>query len=208
MLAPFRRQLNYSSRLLARPPLSLQPLLPPPSHFLQPPPAHFSGAALEPTPPTSGGSVGSLRELAVLLTMLTLSFFAVDNYINRIKLEKMINEATIINFKTLKVQQANFNTAQKRKNLQIISERRENAKTFARMGLHIALLREQLIELGHSPVDIDTVLQEYEKTVKVNTSLANVNDQVVYLVDNSRLKEHFPSIHDYEKKALKPLEID
>lgn len=152
--------------------------------------------------------MGSLRELAVLLTMLTLSFFAVDNYINRIKLEKMINEATIINFKTLKVQQANFNTAQKRKNLQIISERRDNAKKFARMGLHIALLREQLIELGHNPVDINTVLQEYEKNVRVNTSLANVNDQAVYLVDDSRLKEHFPSIHDYEKKTPKPLELD
>lgn len=173
--------------------------IPPPAHFsnhlpnISHPPTHFGN----PSSPTNNSSTGlqnhrpainngkPVRELSVLLTMMVLSYLAIDNYWNRVKLEKLLNETTIINIKTLKLQQANYTTAQKRKNLLVIGERRENNKKFTKMGVHIALLRKQLIDLGHNPVDIDSALKEYEKTVKVNTSVNNVTDQILYIGDQS-----------------------
>ncbi|CAH2351541.1 hypothetical protein CLIB1423_04S00342 [[Candida] railenensis] len=196
--------------------------VPPPTHFSNQPPTHFNNITTSspispanhtvnlenqqsPTtsPSTSSSSSKHLRELTILFTIITLSFLTVDNYINRIKLEKLINETTMINIKTLKTQQVNFNAAQKRKNLQIIGERRDNMKKFTKMGLHIAMLRKQLIELGHDPAAIENVLAEYEKNVKVNSSVNNVIDQVLYLSDDSNLKEYYPSIHEYEKAGGK-----
>lgn len=196
--------------------------LPPPTHFSNQPPTHFTNIpspspisssshtahhenqqAPTTSPSTSLSSSKHLRELTILLTIITLSFLTVDNYINRIKLEKLINETTAINLKTLKTQQVNFNAAQKRKNLQIISERRDNMKKFTKMGLHIAMLRKQLTELGHDPAGIENVLAEYEKSIKVNSSVNNVIDQVLYLSDDSNLKEYYPSIHEYEKAGGK-----
>ncbi|CAK7914066.1 hypothetical protein CAAN3_15S02916 [[Candida] anglica] len=168
----------------------------PPTHFSDsnptrytPPKTHFHDQHIEskqlPEDSSHNTNEKPIKELTVLLTMVTLSFFAIDNYLNRIKAEKHVNETVMINLNTLKSQQVNFNNLNKRKNLQILAERKENNKKLAKMAVHIALLRKQLKEAGHDPVSIEYVLQQFDTQVNVSTSITNVTDQVHYVKDTS-----------------------
>ncbi|KAK6457671.1 uncharacterized protein RJT20DRAFT_125483 [Scheffersomyces xylosifermentans] len=129
----------------------------------------------------------SLKEITSLFAMCTLAYFAIDNYLNRVKLEKLSIETTTINLKTLQIQQANFVNARKKRDLQILQERRDSAKRDFKMGLHIALLRQQLEELGVEPRDINTAITEFEKNVKADNSVKNVSGQALWLDDSSRM---------------------
>lgn len=191
-----------------------------PSRYLQTqiqPPSHFTkGAKVPPsydeisvsdhqqppaaTTPPSAKNDRSLRELTLLVAMFTLGYIAVDNYVNRMKLEKLNSETTAINLKTLQVQQANFLQARKKKDLQMLQERKDNQKRNFKMALHVAFLRHQLIQLGHDPIAIDKVINEYEKSVKIDNSLKNVTGQSLWINDDSELKNYLPDVHDYDKK--------
>ena len=151
------------------------------------------------TPPSPKNDV-SLRELTLLVAMFTLGYIAVDNYVNRMKLEKLNSETTAVNLKTLQVQQANFLQARKKKDLQMLQERKDNQKRNFKMALHVAFLRHQLIQLGHDPIAIDKVINEYEKSVKIDNSLKNVTGQSLWINDDSELKNYLPDVHDYDKK--------
>lgn len=129
---------------------------------------------------------GFFREITSLIAMCGLGYLAIDNYASRIKLEKLNNETTAINLKTLQIQQANFANALKKRDLQIIQERRDGARRNFKMGLHIALLRKQLIDAGITPVDIDKAIAEFETNVKADNSINNVSGQALWLDDSSR----------------------
>lgn len=118
--------------------------------------------------------------------MCALAYFAIDNYTNRIKLEKLNIETTAINLKTLQAQQANFLNARKKRDLQILQERKDQDKRNFKMGLHIAFLRKQLVDLGADPVDIETAIKEFEKSVRADNSIKNVSGQSLWLDDKSR----------------------
>lgn len=129
----------------------------------------------------------SIKELSSLLAMCALAYIAVDNYTNRIKVEKLNNEATAINLKTLQIQQQNFLAARQKRDIQILQERKEHARRTFKMGLHIALLRKQLTEAGLAPLDIEIAVNEFEKNVKADNSIKNVNGQALWLEDTSRM---------------------
>lgn len=128
----------------------------------------------------------SIKEFTSLIALCILGYFAVDNYVNRIKLERLNQETTAINLKTLQIQQANFLNAKKQKDLQILLERKDHDKRCFKMSLHIALLRKQLIELGVEPAKVEEAVKEFERSVKMDNSLKNISGQTLWIDDNSR----------------------
>ncbi|KAK6201062.1 uncharacterized protein RJT21DRAFT_31353 [Scheffersomyces amazonensis] len=152
--------------------------------------SHVSSSS-QTVPPSVGSSSNdkgnTLKEMTSLIGMCILAYLAIDNYTNRIKLEKLTTETTAINLKTLQIQQTNFLNARKKRDLQILQERRDNDKRNFKMSLHIALLRKQLIELGVDPADIEVAIKEFEKNVKADNSIKNVSGQSLWLDDNSRM---------------------
>ena len=207
-LTMFPKKFPFKISLCKIPSRCLQTQIQPPSHFTKGakvPPSYdeitVSDHQQPPatTPPSPKNDV-SLRELTLLVAMFTLGYIAVDNYVNRMKLEKLNSETTAVNLKTLQVQQANFLQARKKKDLQMLQERKDNQKRNFKMALHVAFLRHQLIQLGHDPIAIDKVINEYEKSVKIDNSLKNVTGQSLWINDDSELKNYLPDVHDYDKK--------
>ncbi|SGZ49950.1 CIC11C00000003851 [Sungouiella intermedia] len=141
------------------------------------------------------------RELLSLLAMVALTYLAVDNYTGRVKLEKLNTETTAINLKTLQLQQQNFLNSRKQQELKMLRERMDVSKRCYKMALHIALLRKQLTDLGVDPAEINTVLQEFEKNVRLNNSVQNLTGQAIWLDDNSELSGFVPDYREYDKKG-------
>ncbi|CAH6723685.1 hypothetical protein CLIB1444_18S01090 [[Candida] jaroonii] len=185
----------------------------PPSHFASgsiPPnydQLHVSQAsAPPPTQPTivesKNGSSGErpLRELTSLIAMFALGYIAIDNYINRIKVEKLNKETTSIHLKALQIQQAKINDFKKKIDQAMILERRNVEKRSFKMSLHIALLRKQLEDNGIDPIKIDSAIKEFEKNVRLENSVRNSTGQSLWLDENSELRTRLPNIHDYDRK--------
>ena len=74
----------------------------------------------------------------------------------------------------------------RKRDLQILQERKDQDKRNFKMGLHIAFLRKQLVDLGADPVDIETAIKEFEKSVRADNSIKNVSGQSLWLDDKSR----------------------
>lgn len=133
------------------------------------------------------------------MALLALTYVAIDNYTQRVKLERLVKESTAINIKTLELQQASFQTARKTRDRQMLQERREHNKRTFKMGVHVALLRQQLVDNGIKPVDVERAIREFEQNVKSDSSAKNVSGQVHWLNDSNPLKLYFPDPHDYDK---------
>lgn len=157
----------------------------------------------------------SIKELTSILAMCALAYIAIDNYNNRIRLEKLNNDTSAINLKTLQLQQANFLNAKKKQDLAMVEERKETNKRDLKMGIHIALLRKQLKEAGIEPKGIDDAIKEYERSVRADSSVKHVSGQVLWLDDESSkyqdrdifaptnivLKQYVPDAHEYDRKG-------
>ncbi|KAH3684867.1 hypothetical protein WICPIJ_004170 [Wickerhamomyces pijperi] len=141
-----------------------------------------------------------IRDVSLVVATLLLSYFAVDNYGRRIELEKSAQEQQLKFLKSLSVQQNTFNQARKKKDLQLITERKKMQTREMKMVYHIALLREQLMKQGVSPIEIEKALEAFEKDVKMENSLSNVSNMALWVVDDSELKKFVPSIHEYDNK--------
>lgn len=117
--------------------------------------------------------------------MFALAYLAIDNYSERVKIEKLHHDTTAINLKALQVQQLNYAQERKKRDLVMLQERREVAKRDFKMGLHIAMLRKQLLDAGMKPVELDEAIKEFENSVKADNSLKNVSGQYLWLDDKS-----------------------
>lgn len=141
------------------------------------------------------------RELLTLLAMFTLAYLALDNYAGRIKLEKLNNETSAINVKTLQLQQQNFLNTRKQQELRMLRERVDVTKRCYKMALHIAMLRKQLEDLGAKPADITQVILEFELNVRMNNSVQNLTGQAIWLDDASPLTGYVPDYREYDRKG-------
>lgn len=141
-----------------------------------------------------------IKEITSLLSMCALTYIAVDNYTNRIKLEMASVEIAAINQRTLQSQKIQFINTLKKRDLQILQERREMDRRNFKMSLHIALLRKQLLDSGISPLEIESAVKEFEKNVRIDNSSRNVSGQALWLDDGSELKSFTPDCHEYDKK--------
>lgn len=153
-----------------------------------PPPPPQSSAQSSPPQQSSASSnkhEGSIREITSLLAMFALAYLAIDNYTERVKIEKLHHDTTAINLKALQVQQINYAQERKKRDLAMLQERREVAKRDFKMGLHIAMLRKQLLDAGMKPVDLEEAVKEFENSVKADNSIKNVTGQYLWLDDKS-----------------------
>ncbi|KAH3676398.1 hypothetical protein WICMUC_002029 [Wickerhamomyces mucosus] len=141
-----------------------------------------------------------IKDLSTILSSVFLAYFAFDNYQRRLELEKKIQEANINYLKNLAIQQNTFNTARKKKDIQTLVERKKIQQREMKMVYHIALLRTQLLQSGVDPVKIDKVIEEFEKNVKMETSISNVSGMALWIVDENPIKNQVPSIHEYDNK--------
>lgn len=174
------------------------------SNEIQPhfkPQAHFSG----PTPPLpfSNNFPASNRrkpflEIALVISVLALTFFAVDNYSERVKLEGKLNNQVIKSQQMQEVYIKQMNALRKKRELQILNERKSVLQRQMKMSLHVAMLRKQLLDLGHDPVPIDTILQEYSKSVKMENSISNVSGTALWVTEDSDYKSYVPNAREYD----------
>ncbi|GEQ69133.1 hypothetical protein JCM33374_g2804 [Metschnikowia sp. JCM 33374] len=141
-----------------------------------------------------------LKDFASLLAMVTLAYFAVDNYQGRVKAEKINQETTAINLKTLQIQQQNFLKARKQQDIRALKERVDVSKRCFKMSMHIALLRKQLLDLGVDPKDIPEVSEEFDKHARVSNSVQNLTGNAIWLTDDSEYKGLMPDYREYDRK--------
>lgn len=140
----------------------------------------------------------SVKDFALVFASLSLAYMAIDNYKSRIKIEKVSQETAAINIKTLQLQQQSFAGAIKKQELRFLNERMSMSKRCFKMALHIAMLRQQLTELGVEPKTIDELTAEFEKSVKMSNSGPGT---VLWLDDESRYKPNLPDYREYDRKG-------
>lgn len=142
-----------------------------------------------------------IKDLTGLIAMLALSYLAFDNYVSRVKLEKIARETTAINIKTLQQQQQDFVQSRQRQLLAALKDRKDSSRRQFKMAVHIALLRQQLEDAGIAPVEIDEALSQFDKNVRMSSSLQGGGDFSIWLDDASQLKKHIPDSREYDRRG-------
>ncbi|SCU92930.1 LANO_0E02564g1_1 [Lachancea nothofagi CBS 11611] len=177
--------------------------------FYSSPPTYFGTAGLptqihRPVPhlvPTPKLPVRKpLLELATVFSVLALSFFAIDNYRARLRLELKVEEDAL-KFKQaqdLLAKQANAH--RKKRELQILNERKLIQTREMKVALHVAMLRKQLIEAGLKPATIEQALHEFEKHVKMENSISNVSGTRLWVTDDSPSKCYVSDVREYDNR--------
>lgn len=74
-----------------------------------------------------------------------------DNYRSRIGLEARVLEQQMNNMKALALTQNNYNNQRRKRETQVLNERRNAQKREMKMVYHISMLRKQLIDAGLKP---------------------------------------------------------
>lgn len=99
----------------------------------------------------NGTTRTALRDVSILISILALTYFAVDSYKTSLLLEQKMVEQGVAHMKGLAVAQNNFNQQRKKKEIMALNERRAAQKREMKMVYHIAMLRKQLVDKGLKP---------------------------------------------------------
>ncbi|GMM33405.1 hypothetical protein DASC09_007300 [Saccharomycopsis crataegensis] len=189
----------------------------PPTYFSNPSPAPKNMVGSSPLIPSNPASpshityspasnmptqrkLGFGKDVALCMAVFVLTYFAIDNYISRQALQTESFKNSMEHQKALTLAQLSFNNARKKREIQILNERKNFQKREMKMALHIALLRKQLEATGVKPVNINEAINEFEKNVKMENSLSNITGTSLWVVDDADIKSHLPSTHEYDKK--------
>lgn len=78
-----------------------------------------------------------------------------------------------------------------------VENAKKNVMLQGKMQMHIALLRQQLLDLGVDPVSIDTAIDKFEQEVKVDVASNTVE---LWVPGESKLKSLIPDPHEYSRK--------
>ncbi|AMD21431.1 HER152Wp [Eremothecium sinecaudum] len=169
----------------------------PPSYFNAPPaPSPFTQRVPQQQP--ASGFRRQYFEVALVIAVTCLTYFAVDNYIARIdaqeKSEKLIMESQ--RMQDLLTRQ--LSAARKKRELQILNERKNNQIRQMKLQLHIAMLRKQLLDNNVQPIRIQEVVHDYERYVRMENSISNVSGTSLWVTDDSPFKAHVPNVREYD----------
>lgn len=137
-------------------------------------------------------------EIGIIISLGALSYFAIDNYNERMKLESKLNNQVIKSQQMQKVYLKQMNAQRKKRELQILNERKSGLQRQMKMALHIAMLRKQLVDLDQEPVSIETIQQEYTKSIKMENSISNVSGTALWITDDSTYKAYLPNAREYD----------
>lgn len=123
-------------------------------------PARSESSAVPNKLQTSGGSsdhyesanrITRFKDITMSLSLIAVTGLLFDHIFAAREADKQTDELTKKYQKNLKTLQLNFQQQNRQRNLQTLSERKKMLQREMKMGLHIALLREQLIENGIHP---------------------------------------------------------
>lgn len=167
-------------------------------HSESPEPFHSESQSNQYQNTHSPNSHSPAKELSSLIAMLALGYLAIDNYLNRVKLEKLNAETTAINLKTLQIQQANFQQARRKKDLQVLQDRKDNQKLMYKLAMHIAMLRKQLLDSGIDPVTVEESIRKFELSIKIDNSIKNLTGQSFWVEDE--IKGYMPDVKEYDSR--------
>ncbi|KAF3985769.1 hypothetical protein FT663_04171 [Candidozyma haemuli var. vulneris] len=146
-----------------------------------------------PDPNRSSGA-RTLWDLLNFAATLGIAYYAYDNYVAKVKLEKVIKQTNAINAKAMQQQQqiAAKYKAQYEQHLREVS-RASHRATF-KMGVHISMLKKQLIDAGLDPVKADQAVEEYRQSVRSKV----VNDvEYLWLDRSSPYSQLTPHLREY-----------
>ncbi|ODV87001.1 hypothetical protein CANARDRAFT_27337 [[Candida] arabinofermentans NRRL YB-2248] len=163
-----------------------------------PPPSSSSSSPPPLSNPPRKLSSDSIKELATSLPLIFLLSMALGWYINdQIDREKEHERELKMlkkNQKEMLIQMQNY---KKKVALHTVELTKKDVLIQGKMQMHIALLREQLIENGIEPVKIDQALEKFEEEVKMQTTLTTID---LWVPGESRLKSYIPDAHEYANK--------
>lgn len=159
-------------------------------------PLHYRPA----NPMKNEGLKRPMREVAMIISIATLCFFALDNYRIRNDLQHRVEADQIQQREKQEFMTKQMNASRRKRELQILNERKFTKMREMKMALHIAMLRKQLKDNGIDPWSIEDCLNEYAKTVKMENSISNVSGTALWIMDDSTLKAYVPNVREYEIK--------
>ncbi|CUS23113.1 LAQU0S08e02410g1_1 [Lachancea quebecensis] len=139
-------------------------------------------------------------ELAMLFSVLALSFFAVDNYRARLTAELRLEEQALKARQAQELIAKQLNAQRKKRELQILNERKLVQTRQMKVALHVAMLRKQLLDAGLAPASIEDALQEFERHVRMENSISNVSGTRLWVTDESPAKQFVPDVREYEAR--------
>ncbi|KAH3666793.1 hypothetical protein OGAPHI_003242 [Ogataea philodendri] len=97
------------------------------------------------------------------------------------------------NQKEMLIQMQNY---KKKITLASVENSKKHLMIQGKMQMHVALLREQLIDQGIDPVSIDEAIDKFEENVKMETTPTTIN---LWVPGESRLKSLIPDAHEYTR---------
>ncbi|CEP62523.1 uncharacterized protein LALA0_S05e07536g [Lachancea lanzarotensis] len=139
-----------------------------------------------------------LQDLVTVISVLALSLLAFDSYRVRVKLEAKLEQDTEHFKKTQDLVTKEFNANRKKRELQILNERKRVQTRELKVALHVALLRKQLEDLGVQPASVNQALQEFEKNAKMENSTSNVSGTRLWITENSPCKGYISDVREYD----------
>ncbi|AAS53210.2 AFL164Cp [Eremothecium gossypii ATCC 10895] len=161
------------------------------------PPTYFNTPAQAPRAQAAPARK-PLLEGALFVAVGTLAFFAVDNYRERTAAEVRLQKQLLESQRMHEVFTRQVNAARRKRELQVLNERKATQIRQMKMALHIAMLREQLHDRGVEAVGVDQVLQEFDRHVRMENSISNVSGTSLWVVDDAPAKPYVPNVRDYD----------
>lgn len=115
--------------------------------------------------PVGGSRLSTIRDLSVVVSILSLTYFALDNYRVRTTLEQRSMEQSVAHMKSMAIAQNKVNMQRKNRELQVLNERKQTQKREMKMVYHIAMLRKQLMDAGLKPSEFALSIFRYMCTM-------------------------------------------
>lgn len=139
-----------------------------------------------------------ILEFAMIISVATLCFFAIDNYRVRTGLQEKVESEQIKMKEAQEFLARQMNAARKKRELQILNERKMVKMREMKLSLHVAMLRKQLQDHDIQPKSIEECVNEYENIVKMENSISNVSGTMLWVADDSNIKGYIPNVREYD----------
>lgn len=177
--------------------------------ILKNPPSYFSDSVknnhyvpINDRPTTKYNDIKKpILEFAMIISVATLCFFAIDNYRVRTDLQDKLETEQIKMKEAQEFLTRQMNAARKKRELQILNERKMVKMREMKLSLHVAMLRKQLQDHGIPPKSIEECVNEYENSVKMENSISNVSGTMLWVADDSNIKGFIPNVREYDVRV-------
>lgn len=170
---------------------------------VMPPKPLFADAANTPPPPPPGPSADTsnyfrsykdfCKGMAYLGVGMGVIFFMFDQH-ERLDVSERQMQLMKKKQKELVLQ---MQTYKSKLNKVAVENAKKSVLVQGKMQMHVALLRQQLLDLGADPVTIAAAIDRFEQDVKVDVAPNTVE---LWVPGESSLKSLIPDPHEYSKK--------